>query len=162
MQFYHARKIDAAVRRLRKLVGPTARARTHRGWYYAGSSKSPQPPRRFGCSHSATSQISASSRVIVLVRLDDFALAAHALVCYPNHRIEACDCAPTIWFWAPHICAELKTAAVNLRWYFFGSIKSPRHVNSFTAPCALPVHNVVAEGTRYDPTCKAHTHVADD
>jgi len=37
-----------------------------------------------------------------------------------------------------------------------------KHVNSFTATCALPVHNVAAEGTRYDPTCKAHTHMADD
>jgi hypothetical protein len=37
-----------------------------------------------------------------------------------------------------------------------------KHVNSFTVTCALPVHNVAAEGTRYDPTCKAHTHVADD
>jgi hypothetical protein len=31
-------------------------------------------------------------------------------------------------------------------------------VNSFTATCALPVHNVAVEGTRYDP----HTHLADD
>ena len=37
-----------------------------------------------------------------------------------------------------------------------------KHVNSFTATCALPVHNVAAEGTRYDRTCKAHTHMADD
>jgi len=37
-----------------------------------------------------------------------------------------------------------------------------KHANSFTATCALPVHNVAAEGTRYDPTCKAHTHMADD
>jgi hypothetical protein len=29
---------------------------------------------------------------------------------------------------------RIETAAANLRWYFFGSIKSPRHVNSFTAP----------------------------
>ena len=83
-------------------------------------------------------------------------------MCYPNHRIEACDCAPMIWFWAPHLCAGLKTAAANLRWCFFGSIKSPRHVNSFTATCALPVHNVIAEGTRHDPTDETHTHMADD
>src|SRR6266850_1845865 len=76
--------------------------------------------------------------------------------------IEACDCAPMIWFWAPHLCAGLKTAAANLRWCFFGSIKSPRHVNSFTATCALPVHNVIAEGTRHDPTDETHTHMADD
>jgi hypothetical protein len=25
-----------------------------------------------------------------------------------------------------------------------------------------PVHNVGAEGTRYDPTCETHTHMADD
>ena len=37
-----------------------------------------------------------------------------------------------------------------------------QHVNSFTATCALPAYNVAAEGTRYDPTCKAHTQMADD
>jgi hypothetical protein len=37
-----------------------------------------------------------------------------------------------------------------------------KHVNSFTVTCALSVHKVAAEGTRYDPTCKAHTQMADD
>ena len=37
-----------------------------------------------------------------------------------------------------------------------------KHVNRFTATRALPVHNLPAEGTRYDPTGKAHTYMADD
>jgi hypothetical protein len=49
-------------------------------------------------------------------RLNDVALVASAsaaLVCYPNHRIETCDCAPMIWFFAPHICAGLKAAGIS-------------------------------------------------
>ena len=49
-----------------------------------------------------------------------------------------------------------------MRWCFFGSIKSPRHVNSFAATCALPGTQRARGGTRYDPTCKAHTQMAHD
>jgi hypothetical protein len=41
-----------------------------------------------------------------------------------------------------------------MRWCFFGSIKSPRHVNSVAATGLFPVHNVPAEGTRYDQPAK--------
>jgi hypothetical protein len=72
-------------------------------------------------------------------------------------KCSRCDC-----YWQPCLAksvCQMFTVARKPVWHLWRVAKACELVHSHLRH---PVHNVGAEGTRYDPTYETHTHMADD